>query len=168
MYSENLPPHDIDAEEAVNGSLLIDGTAIYKIATLLQPPDFYSERNSLAYEACLSLYQRSEAINQITVAQELARREKLETCGGAAYLSHLISICPTSLDIEHYAQIVYRLAVMRRLINAADQITAIGYKADPDVDASLGRAEDILFGLRHKQSPRDFIHIRQVLDKYFE
>jgi replicative DNA helicase len=122
----------------------------------------------LAYEACLSLYQRSEAINQITVAQELARREKLEACGGAAYLSHLISICPTSLDIEHYAQIVYRLAVMRRLINAADQITAIGYKADPDVDASLGRAEDILFGLRHKQSPRDFIHIRQVLDKYFE
>jgi replicative DNA helicase len=57
---------------------------------------------------------------------------------------------------------------MLSLINAADQITAIGYKADPDVDASLGRAEDILFGLRHKQSPRDFIHIRQVLDKYFE
>jgi len=168
VYSEKLPPHDIDAEEAVIGSLLIDGTAIYKITTLLQPSDFYSERNSLAYEACLSLYQRSEAINQITVAQELARREKLEACGGAAYLSHLISICPTSLDIEHYAQIVYRLAVMRRLINAADQITAIGYKADPDVDASLGRAEDILFGLRHKQSPRDFIHIRQVLDKYFE
>ena len=74
MYSEKLPPHDIDAEEAVIGSLLIDGTAIYKITTLLQPPDFYSERNSLVYEACSSLYQRSEAINQITVAQELARR----------------------------------------------------------------------------------------------
>ena len=168
MYSEKLPPHDIDAEEAVIGSLLIDGTAIYKITTLLQPPDFYSERNSLVYEACLSLYQRSEAINQITVAQELARREKLEACGGAAYLSHLISICPTSLDIEHYAQIVHRLSVMRRLISAADQIAVIGYKADPDVDASLSRAEDILFKLRHGQSPRDFIHIRQVLDKYFE
>ena len=168
MYSEKLPPHDIDAEEAVIGSLLIDGTAIYKITTLLQPPDFYSERNSLVYEACLSLYQRSEAINQITVAQELARREKLETCGGAAYLSHLISICPTSLDIEHYAQIVYRLSLMRRLISAADQIAAIGYKSDPDVDASLSRAEDIIYRLRHDQSPRDFIHIRQVLDKYFE
>jgi replicative DNA helicase len=104
VYTEKLPPHDIDAEEAVTGSLLIDGTAIYRISTLLQSPDFYSERNSLAYEACLSLYQRSEAINQITVAQELARREKLEACGGAAYLSHLIAICPTSLDIEHYAQ----------------------------------------------------------------
>jgi replicative DNA helicase len=168
VYNEKLPPHDIDAEEAVIGSLLIDGTAIYKIATLLQPPDFYSERDSLVYEACLSLYQRSEAINQITVAQELARREKLEACGGAAYLSHLIANCPTSLDIEYYAQIVYRLSLMRRLISAADQIAAIGYKADPDVDASLSRAEDILFGLRHGQSPRDFIHIRQVLDKYFE
>jgi len=169
VYGEKLPPHDIDAEEAVIGSLLIDGTAIYKIATLLQQSDFYSERNALVYGACLSLYQRpDEAINQITVAQELARGGKLEVCGGAAYLSHLISICPTSLDVDHYAQIVYRLSVMRHLISAADQIAAIGYKADPDVDASLGRAEEILFKLHHGQSLRDFIHIHQVLDKYFE
>ena len=168
MYSEKLPPHDIDAEQAVNGSLLIDSTAIYKIATFLNQPDFYSEQNQLVYGACLSLYQRNEVINQITVAQELDRRGKLEACGGAAYLSHLISICPTSLDIEHYAQIVYRLSLMRHLINAAGQIAAIGYEADPDVDASLSKAEDILFRLRHGQSPRDFVHIRQVLDKYFE
>ncbi len=168
MTSEKLPPHDIDAEEAVIGSLLIDGTAIYKINSVLQPVDFYSERNSLVYKACLSLYERNEAINQITVSQELARQEKLDTCGGAAYLSHLIAICPTSLDIEDYAQIVYRLSLMRRLIGAADQIAAIGYKADPDVDTSLNRAEDTLYQLRHGQSPRDLIPIRQVLDKYFE
>ncbi len=168
MNGEKLPPHDIDAEDAVIGSLLIDGTAIYKIATLLQPSDFYSERNSLIYGACLALYQRNEAIDQITVAQELDRGEKLETCGGAAYLSRLISICPTSLDIEDYAQIVYRLSIMRHLISAAGQIANIGYQADPDVDASLNLAEDILFRLRHGQSPRDFTHIRQVLDTYFE
>ena len=168
MDREKLPPHDIDAEEAVIGSLLIDGAAVYKVTALIQPQDFYSERNSLAYEACLSLYQRNEAINQITVAQELARRERLETCGGAAYLSHLIANCPTSLDIEHYARVVYRLSAMRRLIGAADQIAVLGYKADPDVDLSLNKAEDILFRLRHGQNPQDFIHIRQVLDKYFE
>ncbi len=170
MYGEKLPPHDIDAEEAVIGSLLIDGAAIYKIATFLNQQDFYHEQNQWLYGACLSLYQRpeNEAINQITVAQELDRRGKLEACGGAAYLSHLISIVPTSLDIEHYAQIVYRLSVMRHLINAAGQIATIGYEADPDVDASLSKAEDILFRLRHGQSPRDFVHIRQVLDKYFE
>ncbi len=168
MYGEKLPPHDIDAEEAVIGSLLIDGAAIYKIATFLQKEDFYHEQSQWMYGVCLSLYQHDEAINQITVAQELARQEKLEACGGAAYLSHLISNCPTSLDIEHYARIVYRLSVMRRLITAARQIADIGYQADLDVDASLSRAEDVLFRLRHGQSPRDFVHIRQVLDKYFE
>jgi len=168
MYGEKLPPHDIDAEEAVIGSLLIDGTTIYKIATFLQPADFYHEQNQWLYGACLSLYQHDEAINQITVAQELDRQKKLEACGGAAYLSHLISIVPTSLDIEDYANIVYRLSVMRHLIKAADQIAAIGYEAAPDVDSSLNKAEDILFKLRRGQSPRDFIHIRQVLDKYFE
>jgi len=168
MYGEKLPPHDTDAEENVIGSLLVEGTAIYKIATFLQPQDFYTEQNSLVYEACLALYQRDEAIDQITVAQELARRGKLEVCGGAAYLSHLVSIVTTSLHIEHYAQIVYRLSVMRRLINAGSQIAAIGYEADPDVDAALGRAEDTLFRLRHGQGQRDLTHIRQVLDKYFE
>jgi replicative DNA helicase len=168
LVEEKLPPHDIDAEEAVIGSLLIDGVSIYKIATFLRSPDFYSEQNQWLYRACQSLYERSEAINQITVAQELAREEKLEACGGAAYLSHLISVSPSSLDIEEYAQIVYRLSIMRGLITAAGQIAAVGYESGPDVDASMSRAEDILFKLRHGQSPRDFTHIRQVLDKYFE
>jgi len=165
---DRLPPHDIDAEDAVIGSLLIDGTAIYKITTFLKSSDFYSEQDREIYNACLALNQREEAINQITVAQELARQDKLEACGGAAYLSHLISICPTSLDIEHYAQIVYRLSMMRRLISAASRIEAVGYEAGPDVDVSLDRAEDILYGLRHGQSPRGFVHIRSLLDEYFE
>ncbi len=170
MSGEKLPPHDSDAEENVVGSLLIDGTAIYKIATLLQPQDFYTERNSLIYEACRALYERRNevAIDQITVAQELAHRGKLEVCGGAAYLSHLVSIVVTSLHIEHYAQIVYRLSLMRRLINAGSQIAAIGYEADPDADAALSRAENTLFRLRSGQDQQDLTHIRQVLDRYFE
>ena len=168
MNGEKLPPHNVEAEENVIGSLLIDGTAIYGTATILQPEDFYYEQNRWIYKACLELYQRNEAIDQITVAQELASRGKLEACGGAAYLSHLISIVPTSLHIEHYAQIVYRLSVMRNLITAAHQIESIGYEGEADVDGSLNRAEDALFRLRHGQGPRDLIHIRQVLDRYFE
>ncbi len=168
MNGDKLPPHDTDAEEAVIGSLLIDGSSIHKVATILQPVDFHSERNSLIYGACLSLYERDDAIDQITVAQELDRQGKLETCGGAANLSHLIAICPTSLDIEHYGQIVYRLSIMRRLIDAGGQISNIGYRADPDVDRGLNDAEDVLFRLRHGQSRRDLTHIRQVLDRYFE
>jgi len=167
VQNEKLPPHDIDAEEAVNGSLLIDGKAIYEVAAFLQSSDFYSEQNRWIYQSCLSLYQRDEAINQITVAQELDREGKLEKCGGAAYLSHLISIVPTSLDIEHYARIVYRLSVMRQLIGASDKISDIGYEADPDVSSALNKAEDVLFRLR-RQGSLDFVHIKQVLDRYFE
>ncbi|MBI4186979.1 MAG: replicative DNA helicase [Chloroflexi bacterium] len=168
MNGEKLPPHDIDAEEAVIGSLLIDGGAIYKIITVVQPRDFYGEQNQWLYGSCLSLYQRNEAINQITLAQELARQGKLDGCGGTAHLSHLIATCPTSLDIEHYAQIVYRLSVMRQLVDAGRQVAAIGYAADPDVNASLDRAEDTLFRLRHGQNAQGLIHIRQVLDQFFE
>jgi len=167
VASEKVPPHDIDAEEAVLGSLLIDGTAIFKISVDLRPSDFYSERNMLVYEACQSLYQRNEPINQITVAQELSYKGRLEICGGAAYLSHLVSICPTSVDIDAYAQIVYRLSMMRQLITAGQQISDIGYQSDPDIDASLSKAEDILFQLHHGKG-QDFLHIRQILDKYFE
>jgi len=168
VAENKLPPYDISAEESVNGSLLIDGRAIYDIAIILKAEDFYSEQNRWIFQACLSLYQRDEAINQITVAQELDRQGILEKCGGAAYLSHLISTVPTSLDVEHYANIVYRLSIMRQLIAAADSISQIGYKADPDVSESLNKAEDILFNLRHERGTLDFIHIKQVLDRYFE
>jgi replicative DNA helicase len=80
----------------------------------------------------------------------------------------LISVTPTSLDIEFYAQIVSRLSMMRKLIAAADQIAGIGYAADPNVDASLDKSEDLLYNLRHGKSPRGFIHIRQILDKLIE
>jgi len=165
---ERLPPHNIEAEEAVIGSLLVDPEAILKTTIFLKPEAFYREKNQWLYEACLSLYERNEAINQITVAQELTRQGKLEEVGGVAYLSHLVSVLPTSVHVEYYAQIVHRLAVMRRLISAAGQIAAIGYEAGPDVDAALDKAEDVLFRLHRGESPRDFVHIRRVLEQYFE
>ena len=168
MNDVRLPPNDNDAEEAVIGSLLIDGTAIFQIADFLQSADFYFEQNKWLYEACMALYERDEAINQVTLAQELSQKGRLESCGGAARLSYLISVCPTSLDIEHYARIVYRLSVMRQMISAGDRISAIGYEAGPDVEDSLAKAESILFKLRRGQGTGDLTHIRQVLDKYFE
>ena len=168
MAEEKLPPHDIEAEEAVIGSLLIDPDAILKIAVSLKPEDFFSETNRVIYKACLSLYQRNEAINQITVAHELMREDKLEQTGGAAFLSHLISNVPTSLHVEYYAQIVSNTAAMRRLIAAAEQIKVLGYEASPDVDACFNKAEDILFQVRMKREARDFIPIRDALGQYFE
>jgi replicative DNA helicase len=168
MISDNLPPYDIEAEKAVLGSMLIDSEGIFKIATFLAPEDFFNLENQLVYEACFNLYQRNEGINQITVARELIQKERLEEVGGAAYLSHLVSTVPTSLHIEYYAQIVSRLAIMRRLISAGSQITALGYEADAEVDVALSRAEDVLFKVRQRRSRQDFVLIRQVLGQYFE
>jgi hypothetical protein len=81
MAEDKAPPHDIEAEEAVIGSLLIDPDAILKVATSLKAEDFFSETNRIIYQACLSLYQRNEVINQITVAHELMRQNKLEQTG---------------------------------------------------------------------------------------
>lgn len=169
MYVERLPPNDIEAEEAVVGSILIDPEAIYRVSSFLKPEDFYRERNRWAYEASLALFERSEAINQITLAYELAQRGRIgEDAGGAAYLSQLVSSVPTSAHIEHYARIVQRTALMRRLITAAGQIAAIGYDGGPDADAALSKAEDVLYRLRLGQVHRDFVPLRQLLDQYFE
>ncbi|MDH5363839.1 MAG: replicative DNA helicase, partial [Dehalococcoidia bacterium] len=168
MAQEKLPPHDIEAEEAVIGSLLIDPEAILKVATFLKSEDFFDETNQAIYQACLSLYQRNEVINQITVAHELMRQNKLEQIGGAAYLSHLISVVPTSLHVEHYAQIVSKMGVMRHLIAAAGQIAAIGYGAGPDIEANLNKAEDILFQVKRGRDTRDFVSMREALGQYFE
>ncbi len=168
--TEKLQPHNLDAEEAVIGSLLIDGSTIYQIATFLGKEHFYHEQNQWLYEACRSLYDRNEAINQITVAQELARQEKLESCGGAAFLSHLISICPTSLDIEHYARIVHRLAVMRSLISAGGQIATLGYEASPDLAHTLKKADELILELRKEGGPAPIItpeeRVRDLNERY--
>ncbi len=168
MNNEKLPPYDVEAEEAVIGSLLIDGDAMFEIAAFLKGEDFFTPQNRWIYDACFSLYERHELINQITVAHELAQRDKLEEVGGVAYLSKLVSTVPTSLHIESYAQIVSRLSVMRRLISASNQIAAIGFEAEADVDTALSRAEDILFKVRQQRRHGDFVLLRNILGQYFE
>jgi replicative DNA helicase len=168
MINEKLPPYDVEAEEAVIGSLLIDGDAMLEINTFLKFDDFFTQQNRWSYEACVAVYERNEGINQITVAQELSRIGKLEEVGGAAYLSQIISQVPTSLHIRHYADIVSRLSVMRRLISAANKIAAIGYDAGPDVEESINDAEDILFKVRERHVRGDLVPLRSILKNYFE
>jgi replicative DNA helicase len=168
MTTDKLPPHEIEAEEAVLGSLLVDSGAINNIRTVLAPEDFYREKNLWVYQACCDLYERNEAIDQVTLAHELSRAARLEAVGGAAYLSHLVSNVATSVHIEHYAQIVHRTSVMRRLISAASQIESIGYGAGSDVDEAIAKAEDVLVRLRHGERRREFVPIKNLLNKYFE
>jgi replicative DNA helicase len=166
--TDKLPPHNLDAEESVIGSLLIDGQAINKIIGFLTWDHFYYATNQLMYKACQELYARSEAIDQITLAQELVRMGNLETIGGAANLSRLISICPTSLDIENYANIVYNLYLNRELIEAGKRISQLGSEFRPDFDKVLSDAEQTLFNIQSQKANNDLVHIREILDSYIE
>lgn len=168
MLPDRIPPHDEAAEEAVLGSLLIEGEAIARIVPLLKPEDFYRERNRWTYEACLTLFQRGESIDQVSVGHELAGQSRLDPAGGPAFLSHLVTSVPTSVYAEHYAQIVGRTATLRGLIRAASEISSMGYAQDSDVDETLRHAEDILFRIRSRRETRDFVPLREVLDQYLE
>lgn len=156
MTSETVkvPPYSLDAEEAVLGSLLIDGESLGKILLSLKSQDFYREKNRWTYEACVTCYERHEVISQITVAAELARQQKLEATGGPAFLSHVIAQTPTSVHVVYYAAIVAQLALYRRMITAANQIAAIAYSTPPDSEEALNKVEEIVKNLRGKKRSR--------------
>ena len=168
LYAERLLPHNTEAEEALIGSLLIDGECIARIAPMLQPGDFYRERNQLCYDAALALSNRNQAVDQTTLAGELARTERLELAGGMAYLSHLVAITPTSVHAGDYAEIVSRTATMRRLIAAASKISELGYTDTDDLETTLRQAEDAVYGVRNTTQQRDFQSFRDIFDRYLQ
>ncbi len=165
---ERLPPHDIEAEEAVVAALLVDTEAIYHVSPILKPEDFFREKNGWVYEACLDLWNRDEAINQITVAHELARKDRLEETGGQTYLAETIRRLPTSVGVEFYAQIVKRDSTYRGLIHAATGILQLAYEAPAEIETVFSRSEDLIARLRGGENFRDFVHIRQLLQAYLE
>jgi len=168
VYIDKIPPHDEEAEEAVLGSLIIDGKAIVRVAPIVRPEDFYRERNRWTYEACLAVFSRGEAIDQVSVGHELGSQGRLEEFGGTSFLSHLVAAVPTSVHAEHYATIVRRTATMRSLIAAGAEIAGLGYGEDGDVAGALRQAEDVLFRIRGRQAIKDYVPLREVLDQYME
>ena len=167
-YAEKLLPHDTEAEEAVLGSILIDGDCLARLAPLLKQGDFHRERHRLCFEAAMSLFQRGQAVDQVTLAGELARTGKLDPAGGMAYLSHLVSITPTSAHAEDYAQVIARTAGMRRLIDAGNKIVDLGYADTQDIEATMRQAEDALFTVRGPGQSRSFVSLRDIYDQYLQ
>jgi replicative DNA helicase len=168
VLSDKLFPHDISAEESVIGSLLLDGLSFTKIASFLEPEHFYLESNKVIFVIARDLFNRQEPINQISVAHELETQEKLEDVGGRSYLAKVVNVVPTSVHIKHYANLVRRTATMRTLINAAENISDIGFDNDPDIENALSKAEDIIYSIRNDQPSRDFVPLRETLTPYLE
>jgi replicative DNA helicase len=165
---ERLPPQSIEAEEAILGSILIDPDAIIRVAAMLKPEDFYREKHGWVYETALILHERREPIDFLTVCDELERRGQLDEVGGAAFITTLINVVPTSIHAEHYARIVERTATRRRLIEAAGQIAALAYQEAEDVDEVVDRAEQVLFGVSERRISRELVPIKQVLSEYYD
>ena len=166
--TERLPPQNIEAEQAVLGSMLIDSEAVERVAQFLQPEDFYRQAHQHIFRAGIALYERREPRDFVTVCDELQRMQQLDEVGGETYIASLVNVTPTSVHAEHYGHIVERCAVMRRIISAASEIAAIGYDTQLDVEDALDRAEQVLFGLARHAADQDFVHIRPIVDEYWE
>jgi replicative DNA helicase len=161
-------PHDVDAEQAVVASLMVDENAIFKVDTRITPEHFHREEHRWIYEACLALGGRGEPINQVTVAHELDRAGHLDQVGGPAYLSKIVAELPTPIGVEHYAYIVQRDSIYRGLISATRQIAEMAYQGGPNLAAVLSRAEELIGALRAGDRFRDFQHIRTLLEEHLD
>ena len=166
---EKLPPQNLEAEQSVLGSLLINKDAITKIADKLSSKDFYKDAHASIFQSMLSLYENREPIDILSLTNKLEEKNLLEKIGGRTYLATLTNAVPTAANILSYTEIVRKKAVLRRLINASSEITALGYQEDiEDVSKLLDEAEQKLFGVSQHFLKNIFIPINSVLSEAFE
>src|SRR3954469_17964535 len=165
---ERLPPHNLEAEQSLLGSLLIDRDAIIRVASFLRPEDFYTVANGTIYRAILDLYNRREPTDFITLSDELQRRGQYELAGGLSYLSSLLNVVPTAVHVEYYARIVERSSTLRRLIDAGTEIVDIGFREGIETEEALDAAERAVFTVSQARQTKDFVSMGEVLDRFFD
>lgn len=165
---ERLPPHSMDAEEAVLGSLLIDPDAIFEVASFLRPTAFYREHNKWIYEAILHLNDRREPIDFLTLTEELRKRQQLEDSGGEGYIISLINSVPTAINADSYGRLVEASALRRRLITAASTIANLAYDEAEDINVVIDRSEQALFSVSEERTTRDLIPVKDIARGYLD
>lgn len=163
-----LPPQNIEAEISVLGSLMIDQSAIAKVADILAPEDFYYPKHQKIFQAALDLYRLSEPIDQITLTARLKELGIFKEVGGASYLASLVEEVPTSLHIENYAKIVRKKRILRDLIDVAAKIMSLGYNESEEIENIVEEAEKMVFAISQKSTQKDFIDIEKLLKEAFE
>ena len=163
-----MVPHSREAEEAVIGAVLINPEAYYDVAQFLQPDDFYIHRNQWIWEAFVALHDRNEAIDIVTVTEELDQQGHLVDIGGAAYITKLINNVPSSLHAEAYGHRVEETAIRRRMIGAANDIAKLAYEENLSLDTVMDGSEKAVFNVSERRLTRDLQPIRSVLSDYFD
>lgn len=162
-------PYNIEAEEAVLGSLMLDGDAMSRIVSFLGRDDFYREKHQWIFDTLLALHARNEPPDAVTISDELERRDKLDDVGGRAAVSELMRRVPTAIHVEHYARIVERNAVLRRLVGASERIARLAYEEnEQDVADLIERAERELFAVSQHRLNKAMVPLRDILGDFYE
>jgi len=164
-----IPPHNLDAERAVLGAILLEGReTLPRVIELLKPSDFYTEAHRLTYQGMLALFNRSEPVDVLTLTEELRRSDQLEIAGGPAALALLVEQGSISAYLNSYASIVRDMAVLRELIQTSSQIIAQAFEAKEDVQTLVDDAERKIFGLAERRLEGSALPIGKILRNTFE
>ncbi len=167
MELGKIPPHDIEAEQAVIGSMLTDQDAVMTAVERLKSDSFYREDNKLIFEAIVNLYNRSEPIDLITVKDELTSMGNFEKVGGFQYLATLPDKVPTTANVQKYVNIVDEKATLRKLIKTANEIIDLGYNPTEDVEDIMAGAEKKIFDIIQNKNQKSYSPIKDVLIESF-
>ena len=167
MDLAKIPPHDIDAEQAVLGSMLTDKDAVNAAIETLKEDAFYREDNRAIYQAIINLYSKSEPIDIITLKDELESMDKFEQVGGLEYLAELPDKVPTTANVQKYIKIVEEKAILRKLIKTANEIIELGYDPAEDVEDIMDNAEKKIFDIMQSKNQKGYTPIKDVLVESF-
>ena len=163
MELGKVPPHDIEAEQAVLGSMLTDKDAVISAIEVLKEDDFYRTDNKSIYEAIINLYNRAEPIDIITVKAELESLGKFEQVGGLEYLASLPDKVPTTANAMKYIKIVEEKSTLRNLIKTANEIIELGYDPTEDVSDIMEGAEKKIFNIMQNNDKKSYAPIKDIL-----
>ena len=167
MELGKVPPHDIEAEQAVIGSMLTDKDAVMLALEKLKPESFYREDNKAIFEAMSNLYNRSEPVDLVTVNDELTSMGLFEKVGGMDYLAILPDKVPTTANVEKYIEIVEEKWILRNLIKTANEIIELGYDPTEDVEDIMNNAEKKIFDLIQDKNNKGYVDIKDILIESF-
>lgn len=160
---DRTPPQNIEAEQAVLGAMLISKEAIAEAIQILNSDDFYREAHRIVFDAMVELSNKNQAVDNLTVVEQLNKENNLEKVGGIAFVTALANTVPTAANVVFYAKIVREKALMRKLINTATAIASMGYEDNKDVDTILDKSEKMILQVAANRKTGDFMPINQIV-----
>src|SRR5206468_2837287 len=159
---ERTLPHNVDAEKSVLGAILVNNENYFRVMETLRPEDFYLDAHRVIYRKMVELIEQAKAIDLITIQDALVRASQLESAGGITYLAGLLDGIPQLANIDHYIQIINEKALLRQLINSANNFMGECFdQAEPAVEI-LDRAEQALFSLSEKRLRSGFVSVKDM------